>query len=108
LFVYRASLLPDPVRTTAVWRQEAERLGIGELFLCRVERFSNERADPTDLGFDAAVEFQPDWRDLGRPLRRGAGWRLSRGLRLSDGGFGRNRIYEYGAVVRRMLDRPVP
>lgn len=59
--VYRASSLPDPQRTTARWREEAIRLGVGELFLARVEsNFPGERGDPRALGFDAAVEFQPD------------------------------------------------
>lgn len=60
--VYRARSLPAPRRTTAIWREEAARLGIGELFLGAVEsNFRPERAgDPRSLGFDAAVEFQPD------------------------------------------------
>jgi lipopolysaccharide biosynthesis protein len=62
--VYRASELPDPRRTTDVWRDEAGRLGIGDLHLARVESLSNERGDPVELGFDSAVEFQPDWRRL--------------------------------------------
>jgi hypothetical protein len=59
--VYRAMSLPDPRRTTATWREEAARLGIGELCLARVEsNFPSERGDPRELGFDVAVEFQPD------------------------------------------------
>src|SRR3712207_7685331 len=33
--VYKASALPDPRRTTDTWREEASRLGIGELMLYR-------------------------------------------------------------------------
>ena len=69
LLVYRASHLTDARRTTDIWRQEAARLGIGELYLCRVESFATDRGDPTELGFDAAVEFQPDWLRSGRRLR---------------------------------------
>ena len=59
--IYRATSLPNPLQTTSVWREEAARLGIGELFLARVEsNFPGERGDPRVLGFDAAVEFQPD------------------------------------------------
>jgi hypothetical protein len=59
--VYRALSLPDVRRTTKIWREEAVRLGVGELFLARVEsNFAGERGDPRLLGFDAAVEFQPD------------------------------------------------
>ncbi|MBA2269485.1 MAG: glycoside hydrolase family 99-like domain-containing protein [Chthoniobacterales bacterium] len=59
--VYRTTALPDPRRTTDIWREEARRLGIGELFLGRVEsNFPGERGDPRPLGFDAAVGFEPD------------------------------------------------
>lgn len=63
--VYRAGRLPDPPRTIETWRSEAARLGIGELYLCRVENFPDERTDPGALGFDAGVEFQLDWLGLG-------------------------------------------
>lgn len=60
--VYRARSLPSPARTIETWREEAEKLGVGELLICAVEsNFREERAgDPTQYGFDAAVEFQPD------------------------------------------------
>jgi hypothetical protein len=104
--VYRAGRLPDPRRTTAAWREEARRLGIGELYLCRVESFGQERGDPRPLGFDAAVEFQPDWARLGRALRRGRGWRILRSLGLSNRAYGRHRIFDYRDVVDRMLRKP--
>lgn len=59
--VYRASHLPTPVRTFERWRDEARRAGIGELFLVRVEAHGPDRGDPRPLGFDAGVEFAPDW-----------------------------------------------
>jgi lipopolysaccharide biosynthesis protein len=106
--VYRASLLPDPTRTTAIWREEAERLGVGDLFLCRVESTAKEHSDPTALGFDAAVEFQPDWSRLGRALRRGRHWSLLRKMRLSNAAFGTHRIYDYSSILHRMLETPSP
>ena len=106
--VYRASLLPDPRRTTDLWREEARRAGLGELHLCRVESFPQEQLKPpSELGFDAAVEFQPDWRtfeqthwrDLLLGLRAPGGWAgLRTGVRIND----------YGAVARRMMAKPLP
>ena len=61
--VYRASRIPNPLRTTSIWREEAKKAGI-ELYLCRVESSSEKREDPAAIGFDAAVEFQPDWEKL--------------------------------------------
>jgi hypothetical protein len=98
---------PRPRRTTAAWREEARQLGIGELYLCRVESFGQERGDPRPLGFDAAVEFQPDWARLGRALRRGPGWRVLRRLGLSSRAYGRHRIFDYRDVMERMLRKPI-
>lgn len=65
--VYHAGALPDPRRTAGLWRSEARRLGFEGLYLCRVESF--DPGDPEAIGFDAAVEFQPDWRRMGPRLR---------------------------------------
>lgn len=103
--VYRAAQLPDPARTASIWREEAARLGVGDIFLGRVESFVDDRCDPGTIGFDAAVEFQPDWANMGSPassarsvrrtLRRG---RVPPAL----------RVYDYADVVERMLARPEP
>ena len=106
--VYRAGRLPDPRRTTEIWRAEARRLGIGELYLCRVESIGGESGDPAAIGFDAAVEFQPDWHNLGQPLRRGPLRRALWKAGLSRSAFQLHRVYDYAAVVERMLRRPDP
>lgn len=64
MLIYRAHHLPNPRRTLDIWRREARKAGIGDLFMCRVENFANERDDPHALGFDASVDFQPDWKTL--------------------------------------------
>jgi lipopolysaccharide biosynthesis protein len=56
--VYNAGNLPDPLATTTRWREEAVRLGIGELYLGMVASFANT-ADPALYGFDASIEFPP-------------------------------------------------
>jgi len=103
--VYRTLGLPSPLRTATRWREEARKLGVGELFLCRVESFPDERGDPGALGFDAAVEFQPDWVALDRSLSPGIAWLLSRGLSALKIGYRMDKIYYYAAVVERMLSK---
>jgi glycosyl transferase family WbsX len=87
--VYRTMWMPDPRRTTAIWREEARNGGVGELFLCRVESTVYEQNDPRPLGFDGAVEFQPEWSRLGGPVRR---------RRASH-------VYDYAAMVDAALDK---
>jgi lipopolysaccharide biosynthesis protein len=106
--VYRARSLPDPLATTETWREEAARLGLGELFLARVESFPDEHDDPTTIGFDAAVEFQPDGLHLPTPLRRGAWWDRARKLRLSNPAFGDRDVFLYGELVERALAKQHP
>ena len=103
--VYTASRLPEPARTTDRWREEASRAGIGDLYLCRVEH-NREAGDPTALGFDAAVEFQPAFADLGPAQRRSLPARIVRRLHLSNQAYRSHRIYDYGSIVDRMLARP--
>ena len=108
--VYRASKLPDQRRTTEIWREEARRLGVGELFLCRVESFPSEHGDPAAHGFDAAIEFQPDWveilrqKPLHRDLPRRALWKLG----VNRSAYQRHQIFSYAWLVERMLRKPRP
>ncbi len=58
--VYRTELLPDVKKTSEIWRKEAKSLGYKDLFLVRVENFNSD-INPFDIGFDASMEFAPDW-----------------------------------------------
>lgn len=91
--VYRAASLPDPRATAALWRARAREAGIGELLLCRVESgFGVEQGDPREIGFDVAVEFQPDWDRLPPPDRR-----------LSP-----HQLFDYAAMAATAAARPAP
>lgn len=61
LIVYRTDLLPDPIRTATIWREQTQKAGLGDLYLCRAETFTSygKYADPAAIGFDAALEFPP-------------------------------------------------
>jgi lipopolysaccharide biosynthesis protein len=110
--VYRARNIPDPVKTTSIWREEARKLGLGELYLCRLESFAEERQHPACLGFDASVEFQPDWSSfaalLAVPLRRGRVWRSLTLLGLSSKAYQEHDVHGYGRVAELMLSRDLP
>jgi glycosyl transferase family WbsX len=108
LLVYRPTLVPDPRKLTDTWRDEARRLGIGDVYLCRVENLAAERGDPTELGFDAAVEFQPD--PLVRPptLFR-EWWRRPFNKYLRPSNPRRvNIYYDYAEMLELALRKPRP
>jgi lipopolysaccharide biosynthesis protein len=99
--VYRTELLPDPRRTAEVWREEAARLGIGEIMLGRVEGMAWD-IDPRSIGFDFAVEFAPRWNlPLVRSEPRGIAEKLKRSLRRST-----SSVYSYDDLVEQMLGTP--
>jgi lipopolysaccharide biosynthesis protein len=108
LLVYRVAQLPDPKRTADIWREEAQRLGVGDLLLCRVEAFPEDRGDPAEVGFDAAVEFQPAWDDLGTRPHQRWWWRMLRRVGLLPPAYRQHRVYDYNAIAERMMVRPDP
>jgi lipopolysaccharide biosynthesis protein len=101
--VYRANDLPDPLRTTTIWREEAHRLGIGDLYLCRVEAFYEDHGDPRPLGFDAAVEFQPDISSFGPRQLGGILGRAWRKFFDANHGLRDNNVYPYQGTVQMAI-----
>ena len=84
--VYQASDLPDARdgRPKSGAKKTRSAYGIGDIYLCRVESFRDNRPVPTITGFDAAVEFQPDSR-LQLSTREKLYWRLRKSLNLGHG-----------------------
>jgi len=104
--VYRASQFPEPEKTIATWRREAERAGLKGLFLVKVESFL-ECGDPRNIGFDSSLEFQPPWSlSISRIPRRK--WWHRRRLGTAEPGFSDNAVFEYEDLVRDALATPVP
>lgn len=97
--VYRPSHLPDPRRTTDIWRAEAERAGLPGLHLVSVETAWDLGRDPRLSGFDASVLFQPQF-----------GWLLSspEGIRARREIPDRPdlKVYDYDAVRRSVAALP--
>jgi Glycosyltransferase WbsX len=105
--VYRASGLPDPRRTTDLWRREAERAGLKGLFLGRVESHY-ESGDPRDIGFDSSLAFEPRFSELGRFQIFRRKWWHRHTLGTGEPVFRDNVVYKYEDLVRRALTEPVP
>lgn len=100
--VYRSSGLPNPKKTTDAWREEASRLGIGDLHLCLVEsHFDDPLVEPAQHGFDAAVEFQPRLSLLRQPL-------IQRAIQRFFPGAPNNRFHGYEELIAKSLAEPPP
>lgn len=107
LLVYRTELLPDPKRTAEIWRDEACRAGIGDLYLARIESFTTG-IDPHSIGFDAAVEFAPDWRNMGRYNLNNAIIKTLFSLFSPRTGLYKQYIVDYNDVVKAMRSKEIP
>jgi lipopolysaccharide biosynthesis protein len=101
--VYRIGLLPNPKQTAEIWREEAHKAGLGGLYLCAVESSFSERIqDPKEVGFDATMEFQPDFSLMQKTknvfLRQYITSRLIKG---------RHTVYDYTELIQSAKDKPL-
>lgn len=106
--VYRAEYLPNPIRTTDIWREAAAKAGIGDLFLARVESHESYRhpVSPHSIGFDAEVEFAPFSCSMGKFMFHTPSYSLLSRIGLVSKGYIENRVTRYDAMVHAMLNRP--
>lgn len=105
--VYRTENLPAPRRTAEIWREEARKAGIGELYLARVESIG--QADPRGMNFDGAVEFAPDWSRKGSRLEPDPTLSplIVKQSKLHEV-YEKNRIHAYDSLVAGMTEKAVP
>jgi hypothetical protein len=74
-----------------------------------VESGHHDLADPRPLGFDAAVEFQPRWLQLGPELHDSRARRWLSRLHLARRHFPPDEhVFSYERVVERMIALPQP
>ena len=61
VLIYRIGLFPNIRRTVEIWRDEARRRGVGEIYLAAITSFEVNLSSelPVHAGFDAVVEFPP-------------------------------------------------
>lgn len=62
LLIYRTDIIPEVAERSQAWREAWRKLGVGEVYLVRVESFKIEI--PDNIGFDAACEFFPHQVDF--------------------------------------------
>lgn len=105
--VYRTGLLPDPKRSAQIWREIAHKEGIGDIYLARIESFS-DYTSPESMGFDAAIEFAPNYQNSGvHPFENAVYTKFSQ-YHLFPKGLTNRTILDYDEVVKKMLNRVTP
>jgi lipopolysaccharide biosynthesis protein len=96
--IYRISQLPDPIATAHLWREEARKNGIGEIYLCGVEgNHPHAYTHISEVGLDAAILFQPSFSHLPKYekiFKRLSSYALNRKGHI---------IYDYSAFSKRMM-----
>lgn len=105
--LYRADFLPDIKQTAETWRQVAVKAGFIDLYLLKVESGA-DRTNPEDIGFDAAVEFQPDWLNLPEGIKPSITERILNKLSLRNSIYLNNSIFNYADLVEAAISRKVP
>jgi len=61
--IYKTELIPNILELAQVWNNKAKVLGFPGLYLIKVEA-SDWDTSPNSIGFDASMEFQPNWKIL--------------------------------------------
>ena len=103
--VYMADCLPDPERTTRLWRAAAKAAGLPGLYLANVENNFFPEANRLVKGFDATIEFAPDVRSLGPVLFKTKRTDPGFSQDMSNLGFVQNNVYLYDSLARNMSEK---
>lgn len=89
--IYKDSAIPNITETTRLFKEECAKEGI-DLYLCRFDRCRGTlKVEPQEIGFDAAVEFQP------------LSSSFSDYSRLLNNKNKENRIYRYVTSIKKRI-----
>ena len=105
--IYQPSKLPDPKRTADLWRREAQRAGLKDLFLVRVESHDGP-GDARSIGFDSSLQFEPRWDSMGKYQIFRRRWWHRHKLGMGEAVFSENFIFEYADLVKQALSESFP
>lgn len=106
LAVWRSEKLPDSQATIRIWQLEMEKAGLPRPYLVRIASHLGD-VDPEEYGFDASVEFAPDWRNIGRMILED-GYENFPKIKSETAGFTDLKIFDYEATIENTLAKPLP
>jgi lipopolysaccharide biosynthesis protein len=102
--VYRAELFPAAVATVALWNEVCLKAGFNGIYLLKVESVA-DRINPNEIGFDATVEFQPDWANIPNRVKVDLTEKVLHKLALKKSPKYSNRIFEYRELVEKGIHK---
>lgn len=102
--IYKASLMPDVVSTIDLWRSVWLRYQL-DPYLIRVDSSELDRPSPRAQGFDASLQFSPDFAALPPRIRRSRVLRLAERLLTPGRGYRMHNVYDYESVAAVALAR---
>ncbi len=105
--IYKGHHLPDPLKTTELWRERASAAGLPGLYLCKIES-NGDQSNSSQLGFDAAVQFPPHHVENNNYQRKGKVWDVLRAIGLSETAYGEHNISDYQAVAQSLISKKDP
>ena len=107
--VYRSELIPEMTKTINLWRKTVKRAGFIDLYIIRVESMV-KNVVPIEIGFDASMDFQPNWSMYGNKLKESKREKFFRWLRYllfrknKVNHYANNNIYSYREYVTRFIN----
>jgi lipopolysaccharide biosynthesis protein len=92
--VYKPFLFPDIRTTIQIWRDEVSKTRFKEIYIASMDNFLMGQK-PDELGFDATIHFQPDYRIFNKRLLGNSISRLLHKVKIKTSPFLQNYIYDY-------------
>ncbi|MGR3811185.1 glycosyltransferase WbsX family protein [Jiulongibacter sp. NS-SX5] len=99
---FNTHIIPDLKESIEIWRDEVKKHGFPDIYLAGVKTYQDAIKDPEGVGFDAVIEWQPDWGNLN--INPNFWQRIKQKLGLKISYF----KDDYAAVAERMLAKKDP
>ncbi|MCR9063043.1 MAG: glycoside hydrolase family 99-like domain-containing protein [Cytophagales bacterium] len=99
---FNTHIIPDLKESIEIWRDEVKKHGFPDIYLGGVKTFQEAIKDPEEIGFDAVIEWQPDWGNL--KIHPNFWQRIKQKLGIENSYSKDN----YAEVVERMLAKIPP
>lgn len=99
---YNPQIIPDLKKTVEIWRAEVKKQNFKDIYLCAVKTMDYQIENAEEIGFDAVIEWQPDWKNLHNAPTI---WnRIKNKIGIGN----TYKSIDYEEVVNRMLEKKLP